>query len=206
MKSFVGLLAWLISGSIAASAELYTIDAARSELTFAVRHFASRVTGKFTDFTGKVDFNRSQPERSSVEAAIQVRSIDTGIKDRDHHLVSAEFFDAQKFSTISFKSTSIEKTGERTADVHGNLTMHGLTLPVLLHVELLPDEKSSSPAGLHWKVTADLKRSKFGLKWNALIEASQAVGDDISVRMKILTPASAGGTTGKASVEVRSEW
>jgi polyisoprenoid-binding protein YceI len=189
MKSLVCLMGWLAGAYIATAAELYTIDPAHSEMSFAVRNVVSTVTGRFTDFSGTVDFNRQQPERSSVEATIQVRSIDTGIKDRDHHLLSADFFDAQKFPTIHFKSTSVEKIGERSANVHGDLTMRGSTLPVLLHVDLVPDEKSDSPV-LHWKVTADLKRSKFGLKWNPVIEASQAVGDDISIRMKILSAAS----------------
>jgi polyisoprenoid-binding protein YceI len=151
------LLAWFACVGIAIAAERYTLDAAHSEMSFSVRNFASTVTGRFTDFSGIVDFDRQQPERSSVDATIQIRSIDTGIKDRDHHLLAADFFDAQKFPTIHFKSTSVEKTGERTANVHGNLTMHGSTLPVVLHVELLPDEKTDSPA-LRWRVTADLKR------------------------------------------------
>jgi len=188
MKTASSLIFWLAFARIGISAEQYTLDAGHSELGFQVRHFASSVTGKFAEFSGAVTFNQAQPERSSVEATIQVQSIDTGIKDRDHHLVSAEFFDVQKFPTITFKSTSIDRTGERTADVHGNLTMHGTTRPVLLHVELLP-EKNDAPDSLHWKITASLKRKTFGLGWNALIEASQAVGDDISIRMKIVTPA-----------------
>jgi polyisoprenoid-binding protein YceI len=188
MKTASSLLFWLVSANIAISADQYTLDAAHSELSFQVRHFAGSVTGKFTDFSGTVIFNRAQPERSSVEATIQVQSIDTGIKDRDHHLLSAEFFDVQKFPVITFKSTSVDRTSEHAADVHGNLTMHGTTRPVLLHVELLP-EKTDSPDSLRWKVAASLKRKSFGLGWNALIEASQAVGDDISIRMKIVTPA-----------------
>jgi polyisoprenoid-binding protein YceI len=188
MKVASPLLFWLLLAQIGISAERYALDASHSELGFQVHHFASSVSGKFTDFSGTVIFIKAQPERSSVEATIQVKSIDTGIKDRDHHLLSAEFFDAQKFPTITFKSTSIDRTGERTADVHGDLTMHGTTRPVLLHVELLP-EKSDTPDSLQWKITASLKRKSFGLGWNALIEASQAVGDDISIRMKIVTPA-----------------
>jgi len=186
MKIASSLLLWLVSANLAISAEQYALDAAHSNLSFQVRHFASSVTGKFSDFSGTVIFNRAQPERSSVEATIQVQIVDTGIKDRDHHLLSTEFFDVQKFPAITFKSTSVDRTGERTADVHGNLTMHGTTRPVLLHVELLPE---SNGAPLHWKVTASLKRKSFGLGWNALIEASQAVGDDISIRMNIVTPA-----------------
>jgi polyisoprenoid-binding protein YceI len=186
MRRIVILFFWLACPNLVISAELYAIDPAHSELSFQVQHFVSQVTGKFTDFSGSVHFNQAQPERSSVEAIIQVQSIDTGIKDRDHHLLSAEFLDAQRFPTITFKSTSVNPTGGRTADVHGNLTMHGATLPVLLHVELLSDESSSD--SLRWTVTANLKRKKFGLNWNPLIEASQAVGDDISIRMKIVTP------------------
>ncbi len=189
MRRIVFLVFWLTWHNPAISAELYAIDPAHSELSFQVQHFVSQVTGKFTDFSGSVHFNRAQPERSSVEAIIQVPSIDTGIKDRDHHLLSAEFLDAQRFPTITFKSTSVDPTGGRTADVHGNLTMHGTTLPVLLHVELLSDESNSLSDNLRWGVTASLKRKKFGLNWNPLIEASQAVGDDISIRMKIVTPA-----------------
>jgi polyisoprenoid-binding protein YceI len=188
MRTICSLLVWLICHNIAISAEQYALDAAHSELSFQVRHFASSVTGKFTDFSGTVIFNRAQPERSNVEATIQVRSIDTGIKDRDHHLLSAEFFDAQKFPTISFKSTSVDRTSDRVAEVHGNLTMHGTIRPILLHVELLPDESSGGADSLRWQVTASLKRKSFGLGWNALIEASQAVGDDINIRMKIVTP------------------
>jgi polyisoprenoid-binding protein YceI len=188
MKTASALLFWLLSAHIAISAEQYALDAAHSELSFQVRHFASSITGKFTDFSGTVIFNRAQPERSSVEATIQVQSIDTGIKDRDHHLLSGEFFDVRKFPAITFKSTSVDRTSERTADVHGNLTMHGVTRPVLLHVELLP-EKNDPSDSLHWKVTASLKRKSFGLGWNVLIEASQAVGDDINIGMKIVTPA-----------------
>jgi polyisoprenoid-binding protein YceI len=188
MKTASSLLLWLVSANVVISAEQYALDAAHSELSFQVRHFASNVVGRFGDFSGTVVFNRAQPERSSVEATIQVRSIDTGIKDRDHHLLSAEFFDVQKFPTITFKSTSVDRTGEHTADVHGNLTIHGTTRPVLLHVELL-SEKNDTPDSLHWKVAASLKRKSFGLGWNALVEASQAVGDDINIRMKIVTPA-----------------
>jgi polyisoprenoid-binding protein YceI len=188
MKTASAILFWLVSANSVVSAEQYTLDAAHSELSFQVRHFAGSVTGKFADFSGTVNFNRAQPERSSVDATIQVQSIDTGIKDRDHHLLSAEFFDVQKFPTITFKSTSVDRTTDHTADVHGNLTMHGTTRPVLLHVELL-SEKSEAPDRLHWTVAASLKRKSFGLGWNALIEASQAVGDDISIRMKIVTPA-----------------
>lgn len=188
MKTASSLLLWLVSANIVVSAEQYRLDAAHSELSFQVRHFAGSVTGKLGDFSGTVIFNPAQPERSSVEATIQVQSIDTGINDRDHHLLSAEFFDVQKFPTITFKSTSVDRTGEQRADVHGNLTMHGTTRPVLLHVELL-SAKNDAPESLHWKITASLKRKSFGLGWNALVEASQAVGDDINIRMQIVTPA-----------------
>jgi YceI-like domain len=101
MKTASFLFFWLAFARIGISAEQYTLDAGHSELGFQVRNFASNVIGKFTEFSGTVIFNPAQPERSSVEATIQVQSIDTGIKDRDHHLLSTDFFDAQKFPTMT---------------------------------------------------------------------------------------------------------
>src|SRR5260370_12646555 len=186
MKIASSLLFWLVSASLAISDEQYALDAAHSQLSFQVRHFASSVTGKFSDFSGTVIFNRAQPERSSVEATIQVQSVDTGIKDRDHHLLSAEFFDEQKFPAITFKSTSVDRTGERTADVHGNLTMHGTTRPVLLHVELLP-EKNDASYSLRWKITTRLKRKSFVLGWNSLHQPSHSLVTTITIHLLLVT-------------------
>jgi polyisoprenoid-binding protein YceI len=188
MKSLPVLLLWLVCHTAGIAAEQYTLDATRSQMTFRVRQFVSVVTGKFTDYTGTVTFESAHPESSRVEATILVKSIDTGIAARDHHLLAADFFDEAKYPTISFKSNSVQLVGEQAADVHGDLTMHGKTRPVVVHVELLSPAKSNSDT-LSWKVTARLRRSEFGLRWNPVIEAASGISDDIDIQMRVATPA-----------------
>ena len=187
MKSLRILLLWLVCHTSAIAAEQYTLDAAHSQLIFRIRQYVSVVTGKFTDFTGTVTFDSARPESSRVEAKISVKSIDTGIAARDHHLLAADFFDAEKYPTMSFRSNSVQKTGEQVADVQGELTMHGKTQPVVIRVELLSPAKSASDT-LSWKVTAHLRRSEFGLRWNPVIEAASGISDDIDIQMRITTP------------------
>lgn len=186
MKSLPVLLLWLVCHTTGVAAEQYTLDAAHSQVTFRVRQFVSIVTGKFTDFSGTVAFDPARPEESRVEATIPLKSIDTGISTRDHHLLAADFFDAEKYPTIVFKSTSVHLTGERAADVHGDLTMHGMTRPVVIRVELLSPVKSTGDT-LSWKITAQLRRSEFGLRWNPVIETASGISDDIDIQMRILT-------------------
>jgi polyisoprenoid-binding protein YceI len=182
------LLFWVVLSNAGIAAEPYTLDAAHSQLTFRVRQYVSVVTGKFTDFSGTVTFDPAQLERSRVEATISVKSIDTGIAARDQHLLGGDFFDADKYPTISFRSTSVQLISEQIADVHGELSMHGKTLPTIIRVELLSKGKNASDT-LSWKVTAHLRRSEFGLRWNAVVEAASGISDDIDIQMRILTPA-----------------
>jgi polyisoprenoid-binding protein YceI len=170
------------------AAEQYALDAAHSQMTFRVRQYVSVVTGKFTDFSGAVTFDPAHWERSHVEATVSVKSIDTGIAARDHHLLAADFFDAEKYPTISFKSTSVQMMRERVADVHGELTMHGKTVPVVIRVELVSPAKSGTDS-LIWTVSTHLRRSEFGLKWSSLIEATSGISDDIDIQMRMNTPA-----------------
>ena len=186
--SYFGTLCVLVMFNTAGlAAERYTLDAAHSQLSFRVRQYVSVVTGKFTDFSGTVTFDSAQPERSRVEATIPVKSIDTGIAARDHHLLAADFFDAEKYPSIVFKSNSVSLVSERLFDVHGDLTMHGKTLPVVIHVELVSPAKSASDT-LSWKVTAHLRRSEFGLRWNPVVEAASGISDDIDIQMRMVTP------------------
>ncbi len=172
---------WLVCRTAGMAAEQYTLDAARSQVTFRVHQFVTVVTGKFTGLSGTVTFDSARPESSRVEATILVKSIDTGIAARDHH-------DEAKYPSISFKSDSVQLIGEQAADVRGDLTMHGKTRPVVIHVELVSPAKSTSDS-LAWKVTAHLRRSEFGLRWNPVIEAASGIGDDIDIQMRIITPA-----------------
>jgi polyisoprenoid-binding protein YceI len=186
----VGVLCFLllVLNTARLVAEEYTLDSAHSQVTFRVRQYVSEVTGKFTDFSGTVTFDPAHWERSQVEATISVKSIDTGIAARDHHLLAADFFDAEKYPTMTFKSTSVQLKGERAADVHGELSMHGKTLPEVIRVELQSPAKSGGDS-LTWTVSTHLRRSAFGLRWSSLIEATSGISDDIDIQMRMVTPA-----------------
>ncbi|PYK14657.1 MAG: hypothetical protein DME64_09765 [Verrucomicrobia bacterium] len=129
--------------------ETYRFDPSGSTIGFSVHQFLGTTHGKFTKFNGKIDVNREHPENSSVTAQIEARSIDTRIKKRDDHLRSAEFFNVDKYPQITFKSRSVKQTGPQSGDILGNLTIHGVTKPITLHVKLLT-RRDIQPRYQHW--------------------------------------------------------
>jgi polyisoprenoid-binding protein YceI len=153
---------------------------------FQVRHLFSKVPGKFDHFSGQIQFDEADLEKSSVEVKIKTGSIDTANEQRDKDLRSPNFFDATKYPEISFKSKSVKKTGDQTADITGDLTMHGVTKEVVLKAELL-----GKGAGMEgktvsgWEATTALKRSDYGLSWNKPIEGTQVVGDDVQIDLRV---------------------
>ncbi|MBV8174811.1 MAG: polyisoprenoid-binding protein [Verrucomicrobia bacterium] len=179
------LSALLIAHS-AFAADTYVFDKLHSTIGFEIRHLFSKVPGKFTDFSGQIQLDEANPEQSSVEVTIETASVDTGVKMRDDDLRSPKFFDVKKFPEITFKSTAVKKTGENTADVTGNLIMHGVTKEVVLKVELLgkgAGPKNSTVSG--WDASTALKRSDYGLTWNQIIEGTQMVGDDVQIELHV---------------------
>ena len=180
------LLSALLLAHSAFAVDTFVFDKAHSTMGFQIRHLFSKVPGKFDDFSGQIQFDEANPEQSSVEVTINAASVDTGVKMRDDDLRSPNFFDVKKFPEITFKSTSVKKTGENTADVTGDLTMHGVTKPVVLKVELLgkgAGPKESTVSG--WNASTALKRTDFGLTWNKVIEGTQMVGDDVQIELNI---------------------
>lgn len=169
-----------------ALADVYVIDKVHSTMGFQVRHLFSKVPGKFDDFSGQVQFDEADPEKSSVQVKIKAASIDTGNEQRDKDLRSQNFFDAAKYPGITFESKSVKKTGDSTFDITGDLTMHGVTKEVVLKAELL-----GKGAGMQgktvsgWEATTALKRSGFGLSWNKAIEGTQIVGDDVQIDLRV---------------------
>jgi polyisoprenoid-binding protein YceI len=179
------LSALLIAHS-AFAADTYVFDKLHSTIGFEIRHLFSKVPGKFTVFSGQIQLDEANPEQSSVEVTIETASVDTGVKMRDDDLRSPKFFDVKKFPEITFKSTAVKKTGENTADVTGNLIMHGVTKEVVLKVELLgkgAGPKNSTVSG--WDASTALKRSDYGLTWNQIIEGTQMVGDDVQIELHV---------------------
>jgi polyisoprenoid-binding protein YceI len=163
----------------------YNLDPAHSSAHFSIKHLMiSTVRGSFSGLSGSLELDPSSLEATNVDATIDVNTISTGAADRDAHLKSADFFDAATYPTITFKSTSLVKVGETEADVTGDLTIHGVTKTVTLHVEGGLEE-AKDPWGnlrLGFSGTTKIKRSEFGLTWSATLETGGVmVGDDVTI-------------------------
>jgi polyisoprenoid-binding protein YceI len=181
------LLSLLLLAPFSAPAETYKIDSAHSQIAFNLHQFVSRVRGEFHRFSGTIEVDRNHPERSSVTARISVGSIDTKIQKRDHHLLSAEFFDAAKFPEITFKSRSVKRTGENSGDIVGDFTMHGVTKPMTLHVKLsTPPSGESLPDRTRWIVTTDpINRKDFGLMFSSATESISGISSNVTPTIEI---------------------
>ena len=168
----------------AAANEIYQFDQARSTIGFRVHQFLGTTNGKFTQFSGSVGIDRQHPEHSSVSARIQVSSIDTGIKKRDDHLRSPEFFNVAKYREITFKSRSVKQSGPQSGNIMGDLTLHGVTKPVTLRVKLVTPV--SDEARTRWEVTTEpLKRRDFGLMFGSATEAVSGISQDVAIKIDI---------------------
>jgi polyisoprenoid-binding protein YceI len=167
----------------------YSIDPAHSSAQFTVRHMMiSNVRGGFKSVKGTVVFDAENPAATSIEASIDVTSISTLDDQRDGHLKSADFLDVEKFPTIEFKSTSVAPVGDGELKVTGDLSIHGVTKSVVLRVEG-PSVEGKDPWGntrMGASATTKIKRSDFGLIWNAALETGGIlVGDDLKIELEI---------------------
>jgi len=189
MKKFApAVLAALVATSAFAATESFVVDKVHSEATFKVRHMMSKVTGKFDDFAGKVTMNREKPAESSVEFTIKTASINTGVADRDKHLRSADFFDAEKNPEITFKSQRVVSTAKKDLyNVTGDLTLRGVTKRVTLPVEFLgfmKDPWGNERAGFSTSIT--LNRKDYGINWNkALDNGGMLLADDVDISISL---------------------
>jgi polyisoprenoid-binding protein YceI len=177
----------LMSLRMAQAGDTYVIDGAHSNVAFSVHQFIGTTKGKFTECSGTIEIDREHPERSTVTAQIPVKSIDTQIQKRDDHLRSPEFFDAARYPQIIFKSRSVKQTGPQAGDIMGDLTMHGVTRPVTLHVKLLtPPGNEAAMAHSRWSVTTDpLKRRDFNLMFSKTAETLSGISQDVTVSLEI---------------------
>ena len=173
-----------VLSSVALANESYKFDQGHSTIGFSVHQFLGATHGKFTKFDGKIEIDREHPENSSVTARIAVRSVDTGIMKRDNHLRSPEFFAVEKYPDIMFKSRNVKQTGPQEGDILGDLTMHGVTKPITLHVKLLtpPDETKQT----RWSVTTDpLKRREFNLMFAQAAESMSGISQTVAINIEI---------------------
>jgi polyisoprenoid-binding protein YceI len=172
----------LCSGALAG--EVYKFDQSHSTIGFSVHQFLGTTHGKFKKFDGKIEIDREHPENSSVTARIDVRSIDTGIVKRDNHLRSPEFFAVEKYPEITFKSRSVKRTGPQAGDIAGDLTMHGVTKPITLHVKLVSSPNETKQT--RWSVTTDpLKRGDFNLMFAQAAESMSGISQTVAINIEI---------------------
>ena len=188
MKGILSSLtvAFAIAGlsSTASARESYKFDPSGSTIGFSVHQFLGTTHGKFTSFSGRIEVDREHPENSSVTAQIEVRSIDTRIKKRDDHLRSAEFFNVEKFPRMTFKSRSVKRTGSQSGDILGDLTMHGVTKPITLHVKLLTPINETGRT--RWSVTTDpITRHDFNLMFAPAAESVSGISQTVAINIEI---------------------
>lgn len=170
------------------TATRWTIDTSHSSVGFSVRHMMiTNVRGEFKKFAGEVVLDRDDPAGSSVNATVEIGSIHTREEQRDAHLRSADFFDAEKFPTMTFTSKRVVRTGDGF-DVVGDLTIRDQTREVVLKVEDVTDEQAdpwgNTRIGASGKTK--IRRSEFGITWNALLELGGAmVGDEVTINVEV---------------------
>ena len=192
----ISLLALLIAHT-ALAGDIYVFDKNHSTMGFLIRHLFTKVPGKFTDFSGQIILDEGNPEQSTVEVTIKTASVNTSNDARDKDLRSPDFFDVERFPEMKFKSKSVKRTGENTADVIGELTMHGVTREITLKVEFTGKGKGPGPRGKTmsgsnamttvsgWDATTTLQRSDFGLTWNQMIEGTRVLAEDVQIELHV---------------------
>lgn len=184
----LAVAAFILTASALFAADTFVVDKAHSEATFQVRHMMSKVSGKFDDFSGKVNVDRAKPSASSVEFTIKSASVNTGTPDRDKHLQTADFFDAARCPELSFKSTSIAATKKKDVyDVTGDLTMRCVTKHITIPVEFGgfgKDPWGNERAG--FSLTTVVNRKDYGINWNKALDAGGfLVGDDVTINVNL---------------------
>jgi polyisoprenoid-binding protein YceI len=163
----------------------YKVDADHSGVNFTIRHFVSNVPGLFKDYDGTIVYDKDNPGSSKVEFTIQAASIDTGNADRDKHLRSADFFDVEKFPTLTFTSSQVKAQDNDTLEVTGDLTMHGVTKRVTLPVDFLGTVKTPNGEKAGFETHFTVNRKDYGIIWNRVMDAGPVLGEDVKVTISV---------------------
>ncbi|MFE6680284.1 YceI family protein [Streptomyces sp. NPDC057729] len=169
-----------VDPALAALTGDYTIDPAHSSIGFTVRHaMVTNVRGSFGEHEGNLKLDGHSPANSTASIDVKIASVDTGIADRDGHLVSGDFFDAEKFPLMTFRSTQAEQLGGDTYRITGDLTIKDVTRPLSIDLEFngsATDVYGNERVG--FEGSADILRSEWGLTWNAALETGGVMVSD----------------------------
>jgi polyisoprenoid-binding protein YceI len=182
-----GVMTTITDSHPAYVAGTWTLDPTHSDISFSVRHLAiSKVRGSFESFDITV-VTAEDPKDSTVEATIDIASVNTGQKDRDNHLRTGDFFLAEEFPTMTFKSTGFEVANAEDFTVTGDLTLRGVTKSVVLKGEfggIVTDGYGQTKAGA--TATVKINRTDYGVNWNAALEAGGfTLGDEVTINLEI---------------------
>ena len=166
----------------------WTIDNLHSEIGFKVKHMMiTNVSGNFTQFNGSIQTEDHDFSKGKFEFSAEIDSINTGVADRDGHLKSDDFFNAEKYPQLTFKSTGVKRLSNEELVIEGEMTIRDVTKPVALSAELseiVVDPYGQTKVGM--AITGKIKRSDYGLKWNAVTEAgSIVVSDEIKLNCEV---------------------
>lgn len=184
-------------------ANAWRIDKGHSVLDFSIRHFMSRVRGNFRDWQGIITLDDpTKWENASVDVSIATASIFTDHERRDADLRSNNFFAADSFPTITFRSTRIERTGDQ-GKIHGILTIRGRARPIVLDGRFLGYQEQAGPQGtserIGFEASTTINRMDYGVSWNRVVEGSGVMlGDDVKIDIAIEMARRAGGTPAPA--------
>lgn len=181
-STFLCVLA-LLAGTAVAEVQTWNIDPNHTAAQFSVRHMGiSTVRGAFTKVSGTAQYDAANPGKTSVEATIEAASVDTRVSMRDNDLKSANYFDVEKYPTITFKSKSVEAAGAGKLKITGDLTIHGTTKEVVLDVDgpsaPVTDPRGNSHVGASASTT--IKRTDFGVG-----SSNPMVGEDITITIDV---------------------
>jgi len=168
----------------AAQATQYTLDGAHTQVAFSIERFGfNYVLGRFDTIAGSVNLDQANPERSSVTATIQTASVSSGNATRDEHLRAERWLNVAQIPTMEFRSTSVRRTGESTAEVVGDLTLRGVTAPVTLNVTLnqIGRSPSNGAQAAGFSATGTISRAAFGLT-----TAANLIGDEVRITIEAL--------------------
>ena len=165
----------------------WQIDTAHSQVGFSVRHMMiSNVRGRFEKVTGTVNFDENNPAASSVSVEIDVASINTREPQRDGHLRSADFLNVEAFPQLTFESTKVEVVDENHGLITGDLTIRGVTRPVVLEVEYAGQSQMWGGTSAGFEATAKINRKDWGLTWNQTLESGGIlVGDEVKISIEL---------------------
>jgi polyisoprenoid-binding protein YceI len=176
-----------VEGLEAPAPGTFTIDLSHTHIGFVVRHMmVSKVRGRFTSFSGEIVV-AEDPLKSSVEVSIDTASIDTHDENRDNHLRSGDFFEIEKYPTITFKSTSITPSGGGSFALTGDLTLRGVTRQITLDTDaegIVQDPYGNQRIG--FSASTEIDREDFGLSYNAAMEAGGVViGKTVKLELEV---------------------